>query len=255
MGRVGAGAVSESLVPDWAWWALGGAIAGGMGAALLLSGHTPGFDMLMARAGAPKELFGFGAIQRFTESRGNPKAGLGKPELFPTWAQPRATARDKQVAEANAAATAYDRNAKTFEDSPYPRYMWVFGSGGAYGLLPANALAPWKGTAALMMGRVGPYDVFNPWKSTVFFLEYVRRLIDRDDFRALPEAHQNVLALKRGMASPALMSDFEETKARSGVSRRNAEKACASLGIPARYLSERVPLRWPKYRGGTELLA
>ena len=64
--------------------------------------------------------------------------------------------------EASAALAAYERNAYVLADSPYPKPAWVFGSGGAYGLIPANALAPFFDTLALRRGEVGPYDVFDP---------------------------------------------------------------------------------------------
>ncbi|EDM79595.1 hypothetical protein PPSIR1_21244 [Plesiocystis pacifica SIR-1] len=242
--------MSESGVPSWVWWTLGASALGGLGLALVKSAPSPGYDILLRRTGElPDAVHTLAALQRYTESRGNSLTGLGKVELFPAWAKPRQAPRDQQVAEAKAAATAYDRNAEAYADSPHPRYMWVFGSGGAYGLLPANALAPWKGTQALMTGRVSPYDVFSPWKSTVFFLEYVRRLIARDDFRRLPDSAKTVLTVKRGMASPALMADIHEAKARSRTTRRNCERACEALGLAKSVLERRVPEEWPKYRG------
>ncbi|WP_346017006.1 hypothetical protein [Pseudenhygromyxa sp. WMMC2535] len=241
-------------IPGWAWAALGGVTLGGLLGAMVISARRPAWEILLRRAGAPRELWPFAAIQRYTESRGNPKAGLGRPELFPAWAEPRNASRAQQLNEADAAASAYDRNAEAYAESPYPRQMWVFGSGGAYGLLPANALAPWQDTDALRRGKVTPYDVFNPWRSTVFFLEYVRRLIGKSSFTSLPERSRTFMALKRGMASPALVSDVNEQKTRSQTSRKNATKALKSLGLREDYLDQPVPLDWPNYRGGLELV-
>ncbi|NVB40333.1 hypothetical protein G6O69_21005 [Pseudenhygromyxa sp. WMMC2535] len=247
--------MSSEVLPRWAWITLGAATVGGALGLFVWSARRPAWDVLLSRAGVPRALWNFAAIQRYTESRNNPKAGLGRPELFPNWAEPRNAPRDQQLHEAEAAEQAYDRNAQAYAESPFPRRMWVFGSGGAYGLLPANALAPWKDTDALRRGRVTPYDVFNPWKSTIFFLEYVRRMIDKPSFQRLPAQDRNWLALKRGMASPSLVDDVGESNARSATSRRNATKAAQALGIPEDYLYETVPLDWPRYPGGRELIA
>ena len=246
--------MSELVIPRWAWVTAGVVTVGGLVGAMLWAARSPGYDTLLERAGAPREMFPFAALQRYTESRGNPKAGLGRVELFPNWAEPRNAPREDQLIESDAAAVAYDRNAEAYSESPYPKRMWVFGSGGPYGLIPGNALAPWKDSDALRRGRVTPYDVFNPWKATVFFLEYVRRLIARSEFRTLPVRSRNFLALKRGMASPSLLADTDEHKPRSGTVRRRAIEAARALHIAEDYLYEPVPLDWPGYRGAQELI-
>lgn len=241
-------------VPSWAWWTLAGvAVVSAVGVVVHVA-RSPGYDRLLARTGAPAELRVLAAIQRYTESRGNAKAGLGRPELFPSWAEPRNAPRDQQAHESAAAAVAFDRNAATYGESPYPRRMWIFGSGGPYGLIPANALAPWRDTDDLRRGRVTPYDVFNPWRATVFFVDYVHRLVKRAEFRNLPPEHRTILALKRGLASPELLADAGETHARSRTVRRRAIEAAKALGIPESELDRRVPLDWSDYAGATELV-
>ncbi|PRQ02052.1 hypothetical protein [Enhygromyxa salina] len=244
----------QPAVPGWVWVAVAGLAVGSLAGAAVYAARSPGYERLVARTGAPKELQILAAIQRYTESRGNPKAGLGRPELFPWWAEPSNAAREKQVAESAAAAEGYDRNLATYGESPYPRRMWIFGSGGPYGLLPSSALAPWRGTDEMRRGKVTPYDVFNPWRATVFFVDYVWRLVNRAEFRKMPAAARNVLALKRGLASPALVADFEEESARSRSVRRRAIEAAESLGIDEDKLYQQVPLAWPDYIGAKELV-
>jgi hypothetical protein len=241
-------------VPRWVWFTLAGvAVGSAVGVAVHLA-RSPGYDRLLARTGAPAELKPLAAIQRYTESRGNPKAGLGRPELFPWWAEPRNAPREQQEHESNAAATGYDNNADEYGESPYPRRMWIFGSGGPYGLIPSSALAPWRDTDELRRGRVTPYDVFNPWRATVFFVDYVFRLVKRAEFRSLAPEHRTILAIKRGLASPGLLADHGETQIRSRTVRRRAIEAAGSVGLPESVLEQRVPLEWPDYPGARELV-
>ncbi len=244
----------ETGVPGWVWLGAAGVGLASLVGAVVYAARSPGYERFVARTGAPRELQTLAAIQRYTESRGNPKAGLGRPELFPWWAEPSNAAREKQVAESNAAAKGYDRNADSYGESPYPRRMWIFGSGGPYGLLPSSALAPWRGTDDLRRGKVTPYDVFNPWRATVFFTDYVYRLVRRAEFRNLPPGARNLLALKRGLASPGLVGDFEERQARSRSVRSRAIQAAESLGIREDKLYQKMPLAWPDYLGATELV-
>ena len=241
-------------IPRWVWITTGVVATGGIVGAVVWAARSPGYDRLLARTGAPAELRPLAALQRYTESRGNPKAGLGRPELFPTWAEPRNAKREDQLAESDAAAIAYDRNAEHYDDSPFPRRMWIFGSGGPYGLLPANALSPWINSEALKQGKVTPYDIFNPWRSTVFFVDYIWRLIHRSEFESLPPESRHWLAIKRGLAAPSLMADHEELKPRSRTVRQRATEAAKTLGISEDVLYERVPTEWPRYPGATELV-
>lgn len=246
-------ATTEPAVPGWIWWALGGAALTGLGL-VVFAGRSPGYDRLLARTGAPAELRILAALQRHTESRGNARAGLGQVELFPSWAQPRNAPREQQIAESEAAMSAYDRNRDAYEESPYPRRMWIFGSGGPYGLIPGNALAPLRKTETLRAGKVTPYDVFNPWRATVLFVDYVWRLMQRDEVRAMREQHRNVLALKRGLAKPSLAWDVAEEFARSRSVRRRAIEAAQALGMTEDVLYRTIPLEWPDYPGAQELI-
>jgi hypothetical protein len=241
-------------VPRWVWLVGGSALLGGIVATVVYAARSPAYDRLLTRAGVPKEIKILAALQRYTESRGNPKAGLGRPELFPWWAEPRNALREEQLLESEAASIAYDRNREAYAESLYPRHMWIFGSGGPYGMIPANALAPWRGTDALRRGKVTPYDVFNPWRATVFFVDYVRRVMDGPGFRELPPGSRNILALKRGLAAPSLVADHDEQQPRSRTVRRRAIEAAEFLQLDEDVLYRRVPTSWPNYPGATRLV-
>lgn len=245
---------TDRAIPAWVWLAGGVAAIGGFVGAVVWAARSPSYDRLLARTKAPAEIKILAALQRYTESRGNPKAGLGRPELFPWWAEPRNASREEQLAESEAAAIAYDRNKEAYLESPYPRRMWIFGAGGPYGLIPANALSPWRGTDALRRGKVTPYDIFNPWRATVFFVDYVKRLVDRAEFRNLPPSSRNILALKRGLAAPSLVADYEELKARSRTVRRKATEAAKALGLDEDVIYTKFPMTWPDYPGATRLV-
>jgi hypothetical protein len=243
-------------VPAWAWFGLGAGVIASAGVLAWWAARPPTWDSLVAKTGAPIAFARFAAVQRFTESRGNPKAGLGRPELFPAWAEPnRRASVESREHEAAAALAAYERNAYKLADSPFPKPAWVFGSGGAYGLIPANALAPFFDTLALRRGEVGPYDVFDPKRSTVLFADMVRRLIERDEFKGLPPDAKNWLAIKRGLAAPSLMADHAELESRSRTVRERADEAARELGIDPAFLRERVPESWPAYLSARELLS
>ena len=244
----------EPSVPRWAWYAGGATVFAGVIGAVVFAARRPGYDRLLRRTGAPAQLRWLAAIQRYTESRGNPKAGLGRPELFPWWAEPRNAPRHVQEAESDAAERGYEYNQKSYGESPYPKRMWIFGSGGPYGMLPSTALGPWRHTDDLRRGKVTPYDVFNPWRATVFFVDYAYRLTQREDFRSMPPVERNLLALKRGMASPKLVADYREQQTRSRTSRRKAEEAIDALGLGEKVLHTQIPLDWPSYRGARELV-
>ena len=242
-------------VPGWLWFGLGALVVSGAAGLAWWSVRSPSWDDMVRRTGAPREVARFAELQRYTESRGNPKAGLGRPELFPWWAEPRRSAgKAERDNESAAALEAYERNASAYGESPFRKPAWVFGSGGAYGLIPANALAPFRDTDALRRGLVGPHDVFDPWRSTVLFVDMIRRLIARDEFTELPPVARNWLAIKRGLASPTLMADHAETKERSRTVRQRADEAAEAAGLDPSFLRTRVPNVWPDYRGAQELL-
>ena len=241
--------------PGWVWFGLGAAAIAGAAGVAWWAVQDPSWERLLARTGAPRELARFAALQRYTESRGNPKAGLGRPELVPPWAEPnRAASKASRDHESAAALEAYERNAYAYADSPFRKPSWVFGSGGPYGLIPANALAPFRDTLELARGQVGPFDVFDPWKSTVLFVDYVHRLIGREEFSRLPAEAKNWLAIKRGMAAPSLMADHAETQERSRTVRARADEAALAVGLDPAFLRDRVPEVWPNYPGARELL-
>lgn len=164
----------------------------------------------------------FAQVQAWSESRGN------------------SAAANRTASEASAAGVAYDRNRDRMPSvtAGTPRSEWTWGSGGWYGFLPANGLWAFRGDVS--PGDVGPYDVFDPWRSTVMLGSAVQRLMRWRNYRDLAPADQVAYALKRGMASPTLM-DNVSGHARGDIANRHLDQAVAELGIPAAWKRERVP--------------
>lgn len=133
------------------------------------------------------------------ESRFNNFVGLGNPALFPDWAQPNLKASQKsQKREAEAAGISYDRN-DYLAGCDWPRSRYVFGSGGWFGALPGNAVAAFKGTR---YECIDPWSVFDPVSSLVEIVEYCRRIMRWDNFKANP----TWLNLRVGVGSPSNMN-------------------------------------------------
>ena len=164
-------------------------------------------------------------VQAHSESRGNPLAA------------------NRTSSERAAARKAYDRNAPKMPvivqgTDPYDWYG-EFGSGGWFGLIPANGLYHLRKDAR--PGEFGPDDVFDPWRSTVMYAAYLQGLTNWRQFR---DSDQTAYAIKRGGAAPGLMDnmpDEDDGTDRDNVSNRNLEKAMAALGIPESWARQPVP--------------
>ena len=197
--------------------------------------------------GLPPEVEPLILLQAYTESRGNPDVGLGlpNPDRWPPWVQPNVNASEAlQRGETRAAERSYNRNREWADESPSPAGHWQFGSGGLYGLLPTTALYWARGTPELASGELGPWDVFAPWRSTVFYADYIRRVMALPHFRDLPAQHRNALAIKRAGASLALVRDYAEQQDRSRRIREKVARASSSLGIPQSYATAPLSADW-----------
>jgi len=113
------------------------------------------------------------------ESGMNPRAARGVQSGAPEWVDV-----NHDPNEANAAEIAFDRNRKRyFADCPWRADEYTFGSGGLWGSLPANALPAFKGTPEICRS---PWSVFEPAPALVMHLEYCRRVMRYDAFKANP---------------------------------------------------------------------
>ncbi len=149
---------------------------------------------------APSWVLFFEAIA-LNESRFNHLTGLGNPQLFPSWAEPNVDASvSSQQREQRAATRAYERNAARFQGCGHPSADYTFGSGGWFGMLPANALAAFDGTAYQCMH---PYFVFFPGASVVMAIEFARRLMSWSSWKSKP----TFANLRVGWGDPSKMGD------------------------------------------------
>lgn len=105
--------------------------------------------------------------------------------------------------EAVAAKRAFDRNADLFRDCNHSSARYTFGSGGWFGILPANGLFAFKGTRFQCMN---PWAVFEPRESIAMAIGMIQRLMRYDGFKADPTWKN----LNRGFAAPSYMGNPRE---------------------------------------------
>lgn len=129
------------------------------------------------------------------ESGFNNLVGLGDPGGN----VPGAVRINKSSGEATAAQAAFDRN-DYLHGCPWPASAYVFGSGGWFGQLPANALRAYKGTEHECLH---PWYVFDPVFSIDMAVAQAKRLMGWDNFKSAP----NWLNLRVGWGAPGEMDD------------------------------------------------
>ena len=199
------------------------------------SGGLDTLRTLAARAGLSEEQTAFLALVAYGESRFNNLVGLGIPSLFPEGTRPNMNASaSMQEAEARAARKAYDRNASKFSHCGWPADSYGFGSGGWFGLLPANGLAQLTGTG---LECLGPYAVFDPAASLVMAYAFARGLQGWDGYQALPTPAN----LRAGWGWPAKMGDAAYLASK----RKKFEGYAQAIGLPVSFLDQHLP-RFPK---------
>lgn len=212
--------------------------------------RLPELRALAEQAGLSEDWVTFLSAVAHHESKWNPSVGLGLPGRVNI---PGVTVREHGKLgkyEAAAALMAYDRHPERFEDCPWPRMRYGFGSGGWFGLLPANALASYMGNPEGIC--LDPqFSVFDPWSSVVLATDYARRLTKWKSFAAGGGTWK---VLNRGWAAPGNMDGTPaERVARSD---ERWERALKALGIPSSWGNRRVaPLpsgwdAWSVYTAG-----
>lgn len=162
-------------------------------------------EAVMGAAQLPDDWQIFLAAVAYGESKWHTDVGLG-PNSHPgrpPWLRPSKASAKAQDAEAKAACKAYDRNADRFANSPYPRARYCFGSGGWFGLLPANAIVSGFKAAPAMLAQIDPWDITDPIVSLVMALGYARGLMNWDKFHA---GGGTWLAMRVGWGNPSAMA-------------------------------------------------
>jgi hypothetical protein len=139
------------------------------------------------------------------------------------------TAHNKSKSEVAASRKAWERNRAHFAGCGIPDSDYWIGSGGWYGLLPANAIvSTFRGTAGIC---TPPSAVFDPRMSTILAMGYARALMGWTSYKNSPQTWLN---LNRGWAAPGKMNDaLPRTDARFFA-------ALKAMGVPASFASERV---------------
>ncbi len=210
-----------------------------------LEGISPGRDFDAVRANATRlakmlgwsdsdaRWFGeFAMIQAHSESRGNYAAA------------------NASAGERTAARRAYEGQAEVYgarwapiaASAPAAAFYEQFGSGGWYGLIPSYGLHAFTGDA--QVGDVHPYDVFDPWRSTVMMLAFAERLTNRSNWAQLSSSNRNGYALKRGFAAGSLIDnlpDDDDGTDRDNITNANVDRAIRELGLPSGWAERRVP--------------
>ncbi len=132
--------------------------------------------------------------------------------------------------EASAARRAYDRQLARgrFSGSPWPESAYTFGSGGWYGLIPANAMEGFAGTE---LENLDPRTaIHDPVTSTILAFEYARRIFGWAAFDG------TWLGLRVGWANPSKMGDPDFVAEVAGRFRKDLE----AVGASPSFMHERV---------------
>ncbi len=193
---------------------------------------------LLEAAGLEPSWVMFFEAVALNESRFNSLTGRGDPLLFPSWTEPNLHASvAAQQREHRAAIRAYERNADRYRDCGHPADDYTFGSGGWFGLLPANALAAFHGTKYQCMH---PSYVFFPGSAVVMAIEFARRLMAWSSWKSVP----TFANLRVGWGDPSKMGNSgaiaeSERKLKGRLSELGANPSIATMRPP------RLPARDP----------
>jgi hypothetical protein len=139
-------------------------------------------------------------------------------------------AENTSSGEAAAARRAYQRQRDRghFASAPWPDSAYTFGSGGWYGILPANGMIAFVGTE---LENLDPRTaVHDPVTSTIMAFEYARRIFGWGAFDG------TWLGLRVGWANPSRMGDPEFVAEVAG----RFAKDLRAIGAPESFMHERV---------------
>jgi hypothetical protein len=175
--------------------------------------------------GAPKPWQDFFILVAQGESGGNNLVGLGVQTDAPPYVH-----MNYSTAEAAAAGRAYDRNAEHFTNC-WPQGAYEFGSGGWFGLLPANALVAFKTDGELRC--LHPWSVFDTKIAMIMAAWFARRLTGWSNWDG------TVLSLRVGWGAPEKMGDQEYLEQK----RSKFEEDCRQVGLPESFLDTKLA-RW-----------
>ncbi|MCH9681289.1 MAG: hypothetical protein K0V04_07645 [Deltaproteobacteria bacterium] len=176
---------------------------------------------LAAEAGLSDAWGDFFALVAWRESKGNPSAV------------------NDSISEAEAAATAFGRNQHRYAGCGHSDGDYTFGSGGWFGILPANGLAQLD--EAFMC--LPPASVFEPRVAMAMAVGFARGLMGWDGYQRVP----TWLNLRAMWGKPGKGGDPE----RLAAVRDKFTQDAAEVGLPASWLDQRPP---PLSTAGAEVL-
>lgn len=216
-------------MPWWIWLIVAGVLSG----AASTASASPGVELgkgtaqlgllreMVARAGLDSDWAAFFGAVAHHES---------------TW---YASAHNGSPGERAASRKAYERNASQLAGCGHPASEYEFGSGGWYGLIPANAIVgAFRGTSAIC---IDPRKVFDPWASTLMAIAYAKNL---QGWKSFQRSDRSWLALNRGWVVPGAM-DIERPK-----TDRKFLAGLRAQGIPEAFAARTVtamPDNWHAY--------
>jgi len=133
-----------------------------------------------------------------------------------------------------------------YATNPFREEDWCFGSGGWFGFMPATGLA--AGGPKGLFAKANPQLIHDPVVSVVMLADFVERIIRK-------YGAKNWLAVRRGMASPKLVSDYSETKhPRSKKVRERFTEALMKNGISNPEDFMKAPVSIKGYSGAAKIL-
>lgn len=176
---------------------------------------------LAAEAGLPEAWGDFFAMVAWRESKGDPEA------------------TNDSEGEAEAAGKAYRRNRERYEGCGHPESAYTWGSGGWFGILPANGLAQLGDELRCLP----PSSVLEPRVALAMAVGMARGLMRWDGFAKVP----SWLNLRAMWGWPAKGGDA----AYLAAARPEFAKDAAAVGLPRGWLDGRPP---PLPVSGAEVL-
>jgi len=176
-----------------------------------------------ANAGLSKDWQDFFVLVAYRESKGKNLVGLGHDSGAPPYIH-----LNHGEGEAVAAGRAYDRNADQYAGC-WPRSVYTWGSGGWFGILPANGLEVFDDTAWVCLH---PWTVTDPAISLVMAIGMARRLMGWDSFDG------TVLSLRVGWGDPSSMGDADVLAAKRPAYAADAKAAGLSVTFLDRQLTK-----------------
>jgi hypothetical protein len=165
------------------------------------------------------------------ESGWNPLVGLGDPSLFPAGTKPNTKASaGAQENEARAARVAFERHAADFEACGigHSEQDFGFGSGGWFGMLPANGIWQLRDTPFRCWP---PAAVFDPARALTMAIAFARGLQGWDGFKANPTVYN----LRAGWGIPTSMGNNVAAE-RIAKYRKHAQES----GLPSSFVDETI---------------